>query len=374
MPNTQFNSTVNTTLQKTVYARRAFLYAQEQMYFDTKFKSTGDDSIITVQNDVKKGTGATMQNRLRSPLTGAGKADDAILEGFEESLAYSTFTATVHQRRHAVRVAGMSEFRSMLNVREDAKVALGDWMAQMQDTDTVLALSGLSNGVVNDEAVAVLAANAPSPNRYYVGGQTHVDYANPSALTAVANVGALAAATSRFGTLVISAMKRKAQIAGAGYPKIRPIRIKGKDWYVMFVHPWQLKDLKTDKVWLDAQLHAQTRGDDNPLFTGAEGHWDGVIIHSWDKIEIRVGANGTAGTERFEATSVANTVTAARALFCGAQAAVHNYGKQPAWEEKKFDYGNQWGVANGLIWTAAKTEFNGEDFGVIAVDTACTPD
>ena len=39
------------------------------------------------------------------------------------------------------------------------------------------------------------------------------------------------------------------------------------------------------------------------------------------------------------------------------------------WVEEVFDYGNQLGVAVGMIWGLKKTRFNSEDFGTITIPT-----
>jgi len=40
------------------------------------------------------------------------------------------------------------------------------------------------------------------------------------------------------------------------------------------------------------------------------------------------------------------------------------------WVEEKFDYGNQLGVAAGMIFGMKKTVFNSKDFGTIVMATS----
>jgi hypothetical protein len=80
-----------------------------------------------------------------------------------------------------------------------------------------------------------------------------------------------------------------------------------------------------------------------------------------------------------ESSRVPLTVTTAdgnhrRAIFCGAQSAVVAFGQsspgmKTSWAEELFDYGNQLGVAAGLIWGLKKTQFNSADFGTITVSS-----
>jgi N4-gp56 family major capsid protein len=94
----------------------------------------------------------------------------------------------------------------------------------------------------------------------------------------------------------------------------------------------------------------------NPIFTGALGMYNNVILH--------------------ESTRVPTVVAGAyRAILCGAQAATLAFGQDSAgnkvsWVEELFDYGNQLGVAAGMIWGGKKMVFNSQDFGVITVITS----
>jgi hypothetical protein len=63
-----------------------------------------------------------------------------------------------------------------------------------------------------------------------------------------------------------------------------------------------------------------------------------------------------------------------RAIFCGAQSAVVAFGQasggmKTSYSEELFDYGNQLGVAAGLLWGLKKTQFNSADFGTIVVSS-----
>lgn len=385
---TVITSTSHPALVRSAYARKAWLWAQPNMFF-AKFISTqvsdysvdgrtggqgkrgvdisnGTGSIITLKTEPKLKKRDTVDIRVLAPLTGAGKADSQRLKDNEEALSYYTFSPTVHLRRHAVAVDDINEFRTEMSIREDAKVALGNWLAQTMDSDTLLALSGLPN------SVATLTRNAPSTNRIWRGGQTTAGVVEAVATELLID----SATTNLFGTQVITWVKRKAQLGGSGYPKIRPIMVKGKPYYVMFVHPLQMKSLKGEAAWIAAQQYANVRGEDNPIFNGAEGVWDGVIIHEWEKIETRLGAGGTTASEWFDVSTDANAsgITTARALFCGAQAGVHAIGRNIRWIEDKDDYENIMGTSLNIIMCAEKTEFNSEDFGTIAVDTAVVLD
>jgi N4-gp56 family major capsid protein len=146
------------------------------------------------------------------------------------------------------------------------------------------------------------------------------------------------------------------------------VKVGGKDKFVMFLHPYQVYDLRTttsDGQWLDIQKAAMMggKGSDSPIYSGALGEYNGTILH--ESARMPAGVNSTT------AAAVAST---RRAVFCGAQAAVMAYGQDGAadnmtWVEELFDYENQLGVAAGMISGLKKTRFNSLDFGTICVPT-----
>jgi hypothetical protein len=71
-----------------------------------------------------------------------------------------------------------------------------------------------------------------------------------------------------------------------------------------------VKDLRTQTNtgdWLDIQKAAMSGGDieTNPIFSGALGVYNGVVMHEWTRLPNGIGAN---------------SATTRRAVFCGAQA------------------------------------------------------
>jgi len=108
-------------------------------------------------------------------------------------------------------------------------------------------------------------------------------------------------------------------------------------------------------------LYARERSNENPLWTGISGWWDGVAIYENDHIITN-----------------ATYTTAYRALFCGAQAGALAWGEGPYALSQEYDYGRKIGVGIGMLWGFAKTvagpdNFQSpstytDDYGVIACD------
>ena len=350
-----------------VWGEKTWRQAEKDAYFnDGRFVGTDSNSIIQINMDLTKHKGDQINTPLRARLIGDGKVDDAAIEGQEKALTFHNCQTTIHKRKEAVRLDGeMTERRTKIKLRSEAKDALGLWHAETRDTDILLGLSGIAN------AVGTIAISEPTANRLFVGGQ------KTDGSTGVESVGTDALITNAagehlFGTLVLSHLKRMAQKdGGSSYGKIRPVVIRGKKYYVYFASPWQVKSLKMEQAWINAQKDANVRGENNPLFSGACGIWDGIIVHEYDKILLRTGdAVGTDPSTYFESGDpVANGLTVARGLFCGAQAGILAYGRKIGWKEKVFEYDSQFGVEVSSIYGFTKANFNSEDFAVIACDT-----
>ena len=318
---------------KQLWAKDAWYSALRGTFFWKFFNRRPDDknSVVFYTEDLRRDKGGTYNISLMTPLVGEGVEDDAVLESNEEALIYYDMSMSLKEYAHAVRLKGrLAEQKAAVNMRKDAKQALSDWLMRKVDKTFVEALS----------------AN-PSTNRVLYGGDATSDATIDSSDT--------------FATSLISKAKRKAQLATLGSnnaeAKIRPLRIDGQDHYICLVHPYQAKALKAEAAWQQAQREANVRGDKNPIFSGALGIWDGVVIYEYERIKTYStwGSNGT--------------LTGARALFLGAQAAALAVAKGPTWDEKEFDYGRKAGFAISVIAAIAKPVFNSEDYAVIALDT-----
>jgi N4-gp56 family major capsid protein len=142
--------------------------------------------------------------------------------------------------------------------------------------------------------------------------------------------------------------------------------MEGEARFVMLMSLYSEYDLRVStgaSGWLEIQKSAaQAEGRDNPIFKGALGMLNNVILHSHKSV-IRFSDYGAGGN-----------VAAARNLFLGRQAMVVAYGtpggQRFMWQEEMTDYGNEPTFVAGLIVGMKKTRFNSRDFGVIAADTA----
>lgn len=322
-----------------------------------KFMGTGSDNLCQILTDTNKGPGDRIRTILRMQLSGVGVTGDNTLEGQEESLTTYTDDLLIDQLRHAVRSEGkMSEQRIPFKIREEARMGLTDWWADRIDTWFMNQLTGntLQSNVVYTGNNATIA---PSTNNVIYGGST-----------TEGSEASISSSTIHYFNL--SLLDRAVARAKALNPMIRPLKEKGDDYYVCFIHPYQTYQLRTQSTanvagqWADIQRAAIQggAGSDNPIWTGALGVYNGVILHE----STRVPAFSTG----------AGTNTGRTAVLCGAQAATFATGQKDdatgqemSWFEELFDYGNKLGVSAGLIGGLKKNVYNSTDFATIALKT-----
>jgi hypothetical protein len=367
------------------------------------FIGKGPNNIIELKSDLLGVAGDLVKFDIFALLAGNGQGDDGLYETNEEAMLSYQMDVYIHERGHSIVLNGkMTEKRTIHNLRSQGRHQLGTWLSRKRSSDIIAALSGVVaatfagqiTGEIDDDVssvqiktvsngVKVSPTKGDTATRWFGGGQS----LDGLTFERVASDLLINSATNNlFGTKVISYVKRMAELtitpgtsgADGGLPlsPIMPIMIKGKKRYVMFIDPLQANQLRLETAWNTAQQTANIRGETNPIFSGAMGMWDGVVIHESQLILKRLGKVGQANEpEYFESNDIlTNTFTVARALFCGAQAACLAQGQYPSWVEKPLDFDTKMGVHTDVIYGVVKTVFNSVDFGVICVDTAVIAD
>lgn len=359
MAQTEFG--VNHPLAVKIWSKSLAKEAYRRTFIG-KFTGKGEDSLIQEKTELKKSAGDRITCGLRPQLEGDGVEGDATLEGSEEALRFFDDSVVINQLRHATRSKGkMSEQRVPYNMRMEGRNGLADWWARRMDTAFFNHLCG-NTAVSDTKYTGHNAVTAPTSNRHiWQGGKTN-------------DQGITSAETFTLDLIQIAKQRAlTASVENDTGPLLRPFMHQGEEMYVMFLHDYQAYDLQRSSEWREVQRAALSGGDikGNPLFTGALGVYDNVILHRASR--ITTGVNSSSG---------AAISTVRRAVLCGAQAATIAFGSDNgvtkySWREEMFDYGNQLGVSAGAIWGLKKTKFvpaddgatNAEDFGTVVVST-----
>ena len=324
------NSLSISGLRVQLWRKQLFADVRDILFMQ-KFMGASERDMIQELNDAKKGAGSTINYGLGMKLSGSGITGDGELEGNEESmLDYSTSIA-IDQLREAIRLTGkMDEKKNAYDMRMSAKSRLEDWWAERIDHEVIDKLCGLTTSTFANTPTVAAASRS-----IFAGGQ--------------ASVGAITAAM-KMDTTVLDAAKQMAVLAA---PRIRPLRVEGgKEYFVAILHPYDMTNLRQDPVWNQAQREANVRGEDNPIFSGAAGIYNGIVLHEHEYVSrLNDGSSSYV----------------ARNIFAGQQAGVIAWGSPVDWVEKTFNYGNQVGFAVGAIFGCQKPVFNSVDYGMITM-------
>lgn len=317
---------------------------------ESRFKpymGTGETNMIQLKDDLTKKRGDSITFALVNNLDGAGVTGTGTLEGNEEAMDSRSFRLYIDKIRNGVRIPEMEEQRSAIDLRDAARSVLKTWIMELTKNNIISAMGSI-NGV------AYGTASEGQKDTWLVDNADRVLF-GAAKVNAVSGDHSTALATidntnDKLTPAAISLMKRIAKTAS---PRIRPITVKGdEEWFVLFANSLVFRDIANNTTMQQANRDALARGTDNPLFTGGDLIWDGVIIKELEDIAVVSGVG-------------AGSIDVAPAYLCGAQNLAIGWGKRTTSKTQIFDYGDKFGTAIEEIRGIAKLTF-----GTGASDTA----
>ncbi|WP_455476857.1 N4-gp56 family major capsid protein [Bartonella sp. B41] len=331
---------------------------------------TDSNSIIQLKDETSKASGDSVNFGLRVQLYGDGVSEGQMVEGSEEALQFLNDRVVINELVHAVRVKNegtIDQQRTLHNLRTEAKNGLVDWYADRLSMMFFIQVCGYTAKTLNFEGRDILIKpvhygfNLPLP---------------PTDKRILRSKGKKKDEDLRrediFNLQLIDQAVERAKLAN---PKIRPVRVGGENVYVLYLHPTQVTQLRTNTdagQWLDITkaIYSGSRIK-NPIYDGSLGMYNGVILRETEHV-----------TEGVETSSPYNSLPEVRrAVLLGAQSAVIAFGKDRGATryklvEELFDYEREFGVAAKTIIGMKKTRFNSskvtqntQDFGTIVIST-----
>lgn len=313
-----------------------------------------ENSIIQVKTELQKGRGDQVTFGLRARLAGRGIGSTMTAEGNGEALSIYSDQVLIEELGHNVGVAShntIDQQRIPFDLRVQARDGLGEWWADRKSVSFFNQVCGYTPQT-DTFYTGLNSVTAPSSGRKIVAGSG----SNDQDITAT-------------DTFTLNLIDQAVEMAKVGDNMVRPIRIGGQPKYVMYLHPYQVTSLRTNSAsgqWLDIQKAAMMGGQitSNPIYTGALGEYNGVILRQSQ--DVTQGVNSSTG---------AAITTVRRAVLLGAQSAVVGYGQanygptKYRWNEELLDHGRKLEVSAWCIWGLKKVRFNSADFGTIVVST-----
>ncbi|MGJ4954622.1 N4-gp56 family major capsid protein [Bradyrhizobium sp. HKCCYLRH2015] len=343
---------VNDPLSNKLWAKKLNAEMLKPTYFG-RFMGEESDNMIQVKTELDTNAGDKVTIGLRVQLTGDGTTEGQALQGNEENLSTYNDALVINELAHAVRVKNKGTIdaqRVPFNLRNEGKNGLRDWFADRFDRCMANHLAG--NTLVTDPRY--IGNNAVTAPTFFVRPSSYTDDASVNGDN-----------TAKFNLSLIDVCVERAETAS---PVMRPVMVQGEKKWLMFLHNYQVTDLRTNTQtgqWLDIQKAALAGGaaSKSPVYTGALGEYNNVILHKWSRLP-----QGISNANAYQANT-------RRAVFCGAQAGAVGFGKEFAkgshfkWVEELFDYERELGVSGQTVWGIKKSVFNGQDFATIACTT-----
>lgn len=276
-----------------VWAAEVLVEGEKQQFWHQFEGPQGSGMPVIRKDDLSKMAGDTIHIITVSNLTGAGVTGETALADSEEALVVGEVAITISRLRHAVRFTRDAIQRSIIDCRTAAKGRLAYWLADKLDV-----------------AMFTLATTSNTYNVY------------SGSATSVATLGT----DCTMSSTVIKKAKVKLQSL-----KALPIRTQGGNKYFgLVMHTFDEYSLKNDTTYNQNVRDAGVRGESNPIFTGALGIYDGMILY--------VSAN------------VPNSASKSKCVAFGGEAFARAYGQYPDWVEEWFDYKNKLGIATSVVY------------------------
>lgn len=231
------------------WSTRLFDDGIRRAFWGSRFEGKeGSNKPIITKDDFMKGPGDKIHFQIMSQLISSGVTGETGLQGSEDKLSMAQFDLTVDWIRNAVAFTENLERRVNFNIVQVARQRLSDWISRHVDSSMFIQL------ITTESSASTL-------------------YAGDAA--AEANLGD----NDTFGTEEIDRIKLALQRKGA-----IPISVKMKDGeelenYGIVISEVDEYWLKGDAVWQQAQRESGIRGDENKIFTGALGIYNGMILY-----------------------------------------------------------------------------------------------
>lgn len=290
-----------------IWAADLFSQAENMTFWHNLEGPPGSTMPIIRRDDLSVAAGDTIKFDIVLALTSAGlTGDTTLLDGQEEKLKFRQQSVVVDALRNGVRWSKLGKVLISHDMRTTALNQLKKWLAGQLD---------------NAVFAEICKTSQPAVNQWFAGAAT--------SFVTIQDTDA----TGRLKLNDISDIKAFAQSNN----KIEPLRMEnGEEFYGLVVHPYTNLSLKKDTNYQQAQRDANIRGQDfNPLFTGANFVWDGVIGYVSNRVPTAL--DGAAG------------IQTAHNCFFGAQAVSRGYAYYPDWTEQFFSYGEEQGIGTFVV-------------------------
>lgn len=339
-----------------------------------------ENAIIQTNKNIRK-----KSIPLIGKLSGAGVRGSTQLVGMEEPLSNYDFIFEPTHLRNGVLIDNEENEKSEFDLFSEARPALMNWMMETKRDQIIQAMGAVwaggtyynYGGTEASGAKGSSAASAANMDTWNTNNTDRILYGSArSNLTAgdhTTSLGTIDTTNDKLKPSDIELLKRMAMDCD---PLIRPVMINDDEpWFVYFTGKFSFRDLRTDATMTQAMREALPRMKSNPLFSGGDLVWDGVIIKEVPDIDKFIDSTGTGlwdgvwganATGDSLKTSGASSTRVGIGFLCGAQAVCFGRGKDAQFNRRKEDdYAHLNGVAVTGKHDIKKIFYNNKQFGMV---------
>ena len=230
-----------------IWEKRLRLDASRKSFWGMMKGGEGSEKPIIEKEDFVNQAGDVIHIQVMSELYGAGVTGESTLRGNEDKLSTGQFNVTVDWLRKAVAVTKKVKKEVNFEVIQEARTRLANWLARELDRQVF-------SGMLTDTTHTLFAGNA----------------------TSAATLGDDDTFTTQELDKIKLALDRK------GAVPLSVSRKGGQETYHYGVVISEVDEynLRGDDRWLEAVRHAESRGEDNPIFTGRPVEWNGLLVYT----------------------------------------------------------------------------------------------
>lgn len=345
------------------------------------FIGASENAIIQTNKNIRK-----KSIPLVAKLSGSGVRGSTQLVGNEEPLSNYDFIFEPTHIRNGVLIDNEEREKSEFDLYSEGRPSLMNWMMETKRDQIIQALGAIQasgtyynyGGVAASGANNSSAASAANMDTWQAANTDRILYgAAKSNLTSGDHTTSLATIDTTNDKLTPTVLELLKRMAMQANPLIRPVMINGDEpWFVYFTDSYGFRDLRANSTMTQAMRDALPRAKSNPLFSGGDLVWDGVIVKEiadmgkfidnssgtglWDGVW---GANCTGDSLL---TAGASSSRVSMGVLCGAQAVCFGRGKDAKFNKRnEDDYGHLNGVAVTGKHDIKKVFYNNKQHGMI---------
>ena len=348
-----------------------------------------ENSVIQTNKNLKK-----TSIPLIGKINGGGVRGSSQLAGNETALSNYAATAQPTYHRQGVLVDNEENELAEFDLFSAARPALNNWTMELKRDEIIQSLLAVEAGGTyynwggSVGATGSSAASAANLDTWDTNNGDRIIYgaalSNRTAGNVTTSLATIDTTNDKLTAAMVTLAKRRCELAN---PLIRPVMVKGDEpWYILYVGALSFRDLQNDTTISAANREARPRAvADNPIFTGGDLVYNGVIIKKIADIDKFIDGDSTnsdwdgvwgANATGDKLSTAGNSSSRVGVGFmCGGQAIGFHIGRMASFKRRKEDdYEHQNGVGTTMKHDIKKVFYNNKQHGMLTIFHSASAD